>query len=61
VLLGDRCSAVCNGTLITFAEAVGARRAEDGDDPLASPEALRFVGDDPLALVDRAIERAATA
>lgn len=26
VLLGDRCSAVCNGTLIAFAEAVGAPR-----------------------------------
>ena len=59
VVLGDRCSAVCNGTLVSFAEAVMPPSA-DGD-PLTLPEALRFLGDDALAMVDRAVERAATA
>ncbi len=58
VLLGDRCSAICNGTLMSFAEAVAA--LSPGADPLASPDALRFLGDDAMAACDRAVERAAT-
>jgi hypothetical protein len=58
VLLGDRCCAVCNGTLMSFAEAVAAQLPDA--DPLASPDALRFIGDDAMAAFDRAVERAAT-
>ncbi len=54
-MMSDRCSSICNSTLVSFAEAI-AGPAEQ----YAAPDALRFLDDEALATLDRALERAAT-
>ncbi len=63
VMLSDRCSALCNTTLVEFAEAVYAPvPAATGDPigPVTVPAGLRYLCDEALAAVDRAVERAVT-
>lgn len=55
-LLSERCSALCNRTLIDFANAVSGLRLEMAE----TPEFLRYLGDDALYRADRAVEQAVT-
>lgn len=55
VLLGDRCSSVCNHTLMAF---VASQSAEA---PPAHADTYRYLGDEALFDADRAMERVVTA
>jgi len=53
VLLSDRCSSVCNQTLVAFVGALAGAAPED-----AAPH--RYLGDDILFTADRTMERLVT-
>jgi len=61
VMVSERCSALCNETLVSFvnATATGADDASGRELP-TTPDSLRYASDEALYDADRAIERAVT-
>jgi hypothetical protein len=57
VLMSDRCSSVCNGTLLAFVSSLAAGAPVFQDDP----DTGRYLGDEALIHADRAMERVVTA
>ena len=61
VMVSERCSALCNETLVRFVNTT----ANNGDEALGrelpiTPDSLRYASDEALYDADRAIERAVT-
>jgi hypothetical protein len=58
VMVSERCSALCNETLVSFVNATANDVA--GRELPATADSLRYASDEALYDADRAIERAVT-
>jgi len=61
VMVSERCSALCNETLVHFVNATAKPASDEAGRELpATPDSLRYACDEALYDADRAIERAVT-